>query len=44
MTSLRTRIAAVLITAIVAVVLMASFVATRMMSPPHPEVTIEPIA
>lgn len=44
MNSLRTRIAAVLITAIVAVVLMASFVATRMMSPPHPEVTIEPIA
>ncbi|MTH77863.1 ATP-binding protein [Paracoccus aestuariivivens] len=44
MNSLRTRIAALLIAAIVAVVVLATFTATRVMQPPSPQATMEPVA
>jgi signal transduction histidine kinase len=42
--SLQTKIAALLIAAIVSVVLLASFAATRVMHPPAPQATMEPVA
>ncbi|MFT4012620.1 MAG: ATP-binding protein [Paracoccus sp. (in: a-proteobacteria)] len=44
MDSLRTRIAALLITAIVSVVVLATYAATRVMQPPSPQATMEPVA
>ncbi|MCV2448169.1 ATP-binding protein [Paracoccus sp. DMF] len=44
MNSLQTRIAALLIAAIVSVVLLASFAATWVMQPPAPQATMEPVA
>ena len=44
MSSLRTRIAALLIAAIVSVVVLATFAATRVMQPPAPQATMEPVA
>ncbi|TKW67365.1 MAG: HAMP domain-containing protein [Paracoccus denitrificans] len=44
MTSLRARIAALLIAAILAVVGLATFAASRVLGPPDPELTIEPVA
>lgn len=44
MNSLQTRIAALLIAAIVAVVLLASFAATWVMQPPAPQATMAPVA
>ncbi|TRW99378.1 HAMP domain-containing protein [Paracoccus sp. M683] len=44
MTSLRARITALLIAAILAVVGLATFAASRALQPPPPETTIEPIA
>ncbi|MDS9469375.1 ATP-binding protein [Paracoccus sp. MBLB3053] len=44
MNSLRTRIAALLIAAIVSVVVLATFTATRVMHPPLPEATIDVVA
>ena len=44
MNSLQTRIAALLIAAIVAVVVLASFAATWVMQPPAPQATMAPVA
>lgn len=44
MNSLQTRIAALLIAAIVSVVVLASFAATWVMQPPAPQATMEPVA
>ena len=44
MNSLRTRIAALLIVAIVSVVVLATYAATRVMQPPSPQMTMEPVA
>lgn len=44
MNSLQTRIAVLLIAAIVAVVLLASFAATWVMQPPAPQATMAPVA
>lgn len=44
MNSLQTRIAALLISAIVMVMLLASYAATRVMQPPAPQATMEPLA
>ncbi|WP_323717914.1 ATP-binding protein [Paracoccus aminovorans] len=44
MNSLQTRIAALLIAAIVSVVLLASFAATWVMQPPAPQATMAPVA
>lgn len=44
MNSLQTRIAAVLIVAIVSVVFLATYAATRVMQPPSPQATMEPVA
>jgi len=44
MNSLRTRIAVLLIAAIAAVVVLATFTATRVMQPPSPQATMEPVA
>ncbi len=44
MNSLQTRIAALLIGAIVLVVTLATYTATRVMQPPSPQATMEPVA
>lgn len=44
MTSLRTRITILLIVAILAVVGLATLAASRVLKPPAPEITIEPVA
>lgn len=44
MNSLHARIAALLIAAIVLVVMLATFTATRVMQPPAPQATMEPVA
>lgn len=44
MSSLRTRIAVLLIAAIVSVVVLASYAATQVMQPPSPQATMEPVA
>ena len=44
MTSLRARITALLIAAILTVVGLATFAASRALQPPNPETTIEPVA
>lgn len=44
MNSLQTRIAVLLISAIVMVMLLASYTATRVMQPPAPQATMEPLA